>query len=86
MPDRHRTAHDVREVLRAASEKRVHQLCIRESSFLNERLPDNLDRTRLAEDFVNAAAVETLRASGQVLVVPPDHMPAADPVAAILRY
>jgi hypothetical protein len=38
------------------------------------------------QDLANAAVVETLRAGGEVFMVPQDKMPAADPIAAILRY
>lgn len=78
MPDRHRTAHDIQEILRAAAEGRVHRLCVRESTS---------DRVQAgSEDLVNAAAVETLRASGQVYAIPRDHMEPEESVAAILRY
>jgi hypothetical protein len=38
------------------------------------------------EDLVNASIVETLRAGGDVFVLAPEKMPAAYPLAAILRY
>ena len=38
------------------------------------------------EDLVNAAVVETLRAGGEVFMLPQDKMQAAHPLAAILRY
>ncbi len=78
MPDRHRTSHAIEEVLRVAKEGRVHQLCVREST----KLPDPATN----EDLINAAAVETLRASGQVYAIPSANMQENDPVAAILRY
>lgn len=37
-------------------------------------------------DLVNAAAVETIRHSGQVIILPSDKMPAKVTVAAILRF
>jgi hypothetical protein len=87
MSDRHRASHDIQEVLRAGGEGRIHELCIRESASIVGKLPNVMDRAHLAgEDLVNAAAIETLRAGGQVWVLPGEEMPAAEPVVAILRY
>ena len=77
MPDRVRTLAHVPAVLRAASEGRVHRLCVRDGAEM---------AGQHGEDLVNAAVVETLRAGGEVFVVPQDKMPAAHPLAAILRY
>jgi hypothetical protein len=77
MPDRGRTLADVPAILRATSEGRVHQLCVRAGS----EIPDPS-----GEDLVNAAVAETLRTGGEVFMLPQDKMPAADPMAAILRY
>ncbi len=77
MPDRGRTLADVPAILRAASEGRVHRLCVRTGAEITG--PGG-------EDLVNAAVAETLRAGGEVFMVPQDKMPASDPMAAILRY
>ena len=74
MPDRVRTLGDVPAILRAASEGRVHRLCVRSGAEVP--VPNG-------EDVVNAAVVETLRAGGEVFMVPEDKMPAAQPMAAI---
>jgi hypothetical protein len=77
MTDRGRTLAHVPAVVRAASEGRVHRLCVRAGA--ETAGPGG-------EDLVNAAIVETLRAGGEVFMVPQDKMPAAAPLAAILRY
>jgi hypothetical protein len=77
MPDRGRTLADVPAVVRAAGEGRVHRLCVRTGAEVAG--PGG-------EDLVNAAVVETLRAGGEVFMLPQDKMPAAHPLAAILRY
>jgi Bacterial archaeo-eukaryotic release factor family 3 len=77
MPDRVRTLAHVPAVLRAASEGRVHRLCVRDGAEV---------AGPRGGDLVNAAIVETLRAGGEVFVVPQDKMQAAHPLAAILRY
>ena len=76
MPDRVRTLAHVPAVLRAASEGRVHRLCVRAGTEL----------AGPGEDLVNAAIAETLRAGGEVFVVPQEKMQATHPLAAILRY
>ena len=77
MPGRARTLTEVPAVLQAASEARVHRLCVRSG-------------TEVAgpggEDSINAAAIETLRHGGEVFMVRQDKMPAIHPLAAILRY
>lgn len=77
MPDRGRTLAEVPAVVQAASEGRVHPLCVRSGAEVPG--PDG-------EDLVNAAVVETLRAGGEVFMLPKDLMPPALPLAAILRY
>ena len=77
MPDRGRTLADVPAVLRAAGEGRVHRLCVRTGTELAG--PDG-------EELINAAVVETLRAGGEVFMLPKNKMPPALPLAAILRY
>ena len=77
MPDRGRTLADVPAIVRAAGEGRVHRLCVRTGAEVAG--PSD-------EDVVNAAVVETLRAGGEVFMLPQDKMPAERPLAAILRY
>lgn len=77
MPDRSRTRADIPAVLRAAAAGRVHRLCVRAGAEIAR--PDG-------EDPVNAAVVETLRAAGEVFMLPRDKMPADRPLAAILRF
>jgi len=75
MSDRGRTLADVPAVVRAAGEGRVHRLCVRTGS----EGPDG-------EELINAAVVETLRAGGEVFMLPKNKMPPTHPLAAILRY
>jgi len=77
MPDRSRTLGEVDAIQKAAAEGRVHRLCVRSGAELAG--PGG-------EDRINAAIVETLRAGGEVFVLPQDKMPASEPLAAILRY
>lgn len=77
MPDRARTLADVPAIARAAAESRVHRLCVRAGAEVAG--PGG-------EDLINAAVVETLRAGGEVFMLPQDKMAPADPLAAILRY
>jgi hypothetical protein len=77
MPDRGRTLADVPAIVRAASEGRVHRLCVRTGTEVPG--PDG-------EELINAAVVETLRAGGEVFMLPKNKMPPALPLAAILRY
>lgn len=77
MPDRARTLEDFPAVLQAAREGRVHRLCVRTGAEIAG--PGG-------EDLVNAAVVETLRAGGEVFMLPQEKIPATQPLAAILRY
>ena len=77
MPDRGRTLSDIDAVRRAATEGRVHRLCVRAGTELPGASGD---------DAINAAIVETLRAGGELFVLPQDKMAADEPLAAILRY
>lgn len=87
MTDRRRTLGDVREVLRAAILGRVHQLCVRAQTEFVSPMEAEVDFVHAAgEDLINAAVVETLKAGGEVFVLPQIAMPATAPVAAILRY
>jgi hypothetical protein len=87
MTERRRTLNDLREVLRAAAAGRVHRLCVRADTQVIGPMEPTLDSARLAgEDLVNASVAETLRAGGEVFVLPADKMTVTQPVAAILRY
>jgi hypothetical protein len=87
MPDRGRTADDVRQVLGAAAQGRVHRLCVRDQTKVIGPMEPELDSAHLGrEDLINAAAVETLRTGGEVFVLPQDRVPVTHPLAAILRY
>ena len=77
MTDRGRTLADVPAVRQTAGEGRVHRLCVRSDTEIAG--PDG-------EDLVNAAVAETLRNGGEVFMLPQDKLPAAHPLAAILRY
>lgn len=89
----HRSCLEIQAILRAATEGRVRHLFITEGS----RLLGNVDQingtTRMpgevmadCDDLINAAAVDTIRHSGQVWILPPDQMPAAVSMAAVFRY
>jgi sporulation protein YlmC with PRC-barrel domain len=77
MAYRGRTLGDVQAIVRAASEGRVHRLCVRNATEVHG--PGG-------EDLLNAGVAETLRAGGEVFTVPQEKMPAANPMVAILRY
>lgn len=80
LPDRRRVATETHEVLRAAAQGRVHRLCVRAETEVSAPWEG------YTEDLVNAALVETLRAGGEVFVLPTDRMPQAEPLAAQLRF
>jgi hypothetical protein len=87
MKQRARVENDVRAVLRAAAQGRVHRLCVRANTQFVGPMERPLDRAfRKAEDLVNAAAAETLRTGGEVFILPEERLPATQPLAAILRY
>ena len=71
MPDRSRTLSEVSAIVRTAEQGRVHRLCVRSD-------------LEPGDDLINDAVVETLRAGGDVFVLPREKMSA--PLAAILRY
>jgi hypothetical protein len=75
-PDRGRTLDDTGAVLQAAGEGRVHRLCVRAGTEAGSA--DNA--------LLNAAIVDSLRTGAEVFMVPQDRLPAANPLAAILRY
>jgi len=74
-PDRRRSLADTHAVVQAANEGRVHRLCVRAG-------------TEAADDSaaLNAAIVDALRTGAEVFMVPQEKLPAANPLAAILRY
>ena len=80
--ERVRTSKDVRAVLRAAAQGRVHRLCVRKDT----QFIADLESGSAKQDLVNAAAVETLHTGGEVFEVGQDRLGEAEPVAAILRY
>lgn len=70
MRDRDRVITDIQNALRAASQGRVHRLCIRAETELMGPMEPDLDRAGVGEeDLLNATVVETLRRGGQVFVV-----------------
>jgi len=71
MPDRSRTLSEVSAIVRTAEQGRVHRLCVQSD-------------IEPGDDLINDAVVETLRAGGDVFVLPREKMSA--PLAAILRY
>jgi len=74
MTDRGRAmGGDPHAVLRVAAAGRVHQLCVRAG-------------TGVQEDLLNAAAAETIAHGGEVYVLPADEMRDMNPLAAILRF
>jgi hypothetical protein len=81
MPGRERTLNGVEAVFEAAKAGRVHQLCFREGTEWMSRL-----KGPKAEDWINAAIVETLRHRGEVFEVAAEELPAEAPLAAVLRY
>ncbi|MEO8100491.1 MAG: hypothetical protein ABI811_22525, partial [Acidobacteriota bacterium] len=87
MRDRQRTSRDAREILVAAAEGRVHQLCVRAGTELVEPMEEGLDRAHLpGEDLINAAVAETLAKGRSVFLLPQDRMPVNESLCAILRY
>ena len=73
---RDRVVSDVRKVLEAASDGRVHRLL----------LAKDAEYESGEGDLLNAAAAETIRGGGEVYVLDPLQLAGDGPVAAILRY
>lgn len=87
MRDRKRASLDVREILHASAEGRVHRLCARADTEVMGGLPQAIHRTKMPrENLVNAAVVEALKRNGEIHVLPQSAMPATEPLAAVLRY
>jgi hypothetical protein len=87
---RDHTAIGVREVLEAAREGRVHKLIVENNAehegLLGPSFPVDSARLEGNQDLINAAAVETIRAHGEVHIVNPGEIGDSSAVAAILRY
>lgn len=86
---RDRVAGGVRTVLEAAHEGRVHRMVMEAGAayqgLLGPLFPLDDRRVEGKHDLINAAAVETIRAGGDVYVVDPGEL-GDRPVAALLRY
>jgi Bacterial archaeo-eukaryotic release factor family 3 len=80
----------VRQVLEAACQGRVHRLLLEkgahEMGLLGPLFPVDDSGLEGEQDLINAAAVETIRARGEVDVLDPGAIGDAGPIAAILRY
>jgi hypothetical protein len=89
-PRRDHVLEGVREVLEAAHQGRVHKLLLAKGAekqdLLGPLYPMGPARIEGAQDLVNAAAVETIRAGGEVHVLDPQQLGGSGPVAAILRH
>ena len=87
---RDRVVSDVRKVLEAAHEGRIHRLLLAKGAEYQDLLGPLYDTSTNgvdgAQDLLNVAAVETIRAGGQVYSIDPLQLAGAGPVAAILRY
>jgi hypothetical protein len=88
-----RITDDVRAVVPAAHDGRVHALLLAEGrSIWGVFEPDGRgfqvrDRRQPGDDdLLDTAAVRALQTGAQVFVLPPERMPSASPVAALLRY
>jgi hypothetical protein len=88
-PRRDQIITNLREVLDAAREGRIHKLLLErgaeQQGLLGPAFPLNDERLEGNHDLINAAAVETLRKGGQVSVVE-DGALGDSRVGAILRY
>lgn len=88
-----RATHDIRGIVRAASRGRVHTLFAAADHQVWGRFDPVTEAARLqtgptadADDLVNVAALEAHRHGGEVYLLPQTALPAASPLAAILRY
>lgn len=88
-PQRDHIEEDLRRVLAAAHAGHVHMLLIEDDAeeygLLGPVFPLDDERLEGEHDLINAAAVETIRSGGHVLVVEPDSL-GKSRVGAILRY
>ncbi len=87
---RDRVVSDVRKVLEAAHEGRVHRLLLAKGAeylgLPGPLYPAALNSVEGEQDLLNAAAVETIHAGGEVYILDPLQLAGAGPIAAILRY
>ncbi len=87
---RDRVVSDVRKVLDAAREGRVHKLLLAKGAeyqnLLGPLYPMSPNCVEGEQDLLNAAAVETIHAGGEVYLLDPLQLAGAGPIAAILRY
>jgi stalled ribosome rescue protein Dom34 len=87
---RNHVASGVREVLEAAHQGRVHKLLLSTGSEFHDLLgplyPIAEAHLEGKQDLLNAAAVETIRAGGEVHTLNSPQLAGLGPVAALLRY
>ncbi len=80
----------IRKVLEAAHEGRVHRLLlerdVKYEGLLGPLFPTDSARIEGEQDLINAAAVETIRARGEVYVLDREELGVSSPIAAVLRY
>ena len=91
--DTARALHDLEEILSAAVDRRIEALFIpigvsKWGTFdeTNRTVKLHDEPEAGDEDLLNLSAIHTILGAGAVYAVPPDQMPAGDPVGAILRY
>jgi hypothetical protein len=84
---------DLPKIIRSAHEGRVDTLFLASKAFEPGNLDHITGQVRLSgefqaldEDLYNGAAIETLKHSGRVWVVPPDRVPGGHSAIAQLRY
>ncbi len=88
-----RTTHDIHEIVPAACQGRIQTLWVAQHQQVWGTYDPTAQHVTVyaqpelnSEELLNGAVVETLLHQGQVYVVPPDQMPEAGAIAAILRY
>jgi hypothetical protein len=86
-------ANDIVEVLSAAEQGRVDTLFVAIGAMRwgqpegeNGEIAVHDEQAAGDEDLIDAAAMATLRTSGRVVAVPPEHVPNNGDIAAIYRY
>ncbi len=87
---RDHVASGIREVLEAAREGRVHRLLLANNAehqgLLGPSFPMDSERLEGEQDLINAAAVETIRAGGEVHMLDQGELDGFGHIAAVLRY